>query len=324
MDWFERLTGFGEQSYEATRAQLDVDGEYLRSKINSRSYRIGRLELPSLAELRRRLSSEAQPGELRFRELHGDVRELHRSSANKGAMFQVASQFNLLEMVGPGVCPEDGVTRYEVDHTQGPACAISAGAATLFRNYFVPIGNRRGQTSARQLDALADVREMLAAEIGVPAPELWAMRNGYPIASQKPVERVGEWIRSAAEDKLDNLRSNLRIGVHWDVEVTDQPQAPGCLVSQAFCSAIPVSYSRIPAAAWEPLAKLVLEGAYEATFCAAALNAARDASKRLYLTRIGGGAFGNPADWIDAALDRALELFSDYSLEAVMVQYRGS
>jgi len=30
-----------------------------------------------------------------------------------------------------------GVTRYQHDHTQGPACAIACGAATIYRNYFV-------------------------------------------------------------------------------------------------------------------------------------------------------------------------------------------
>jgi hypothetical protein len=52
------------------------------------------------------------------------MRRMHRLPENAGALFQVASQFNLLEMVSPSVTPEDGVTRYQDDHTQGPACAI--------------------------------------------------------------------------------------------------------------------------------------------------------------------------------------------------------
>ena len=59
---------------------------------------------------------------------------------NAGALFQVASQLNLLEMTGPEVTPEDGVTIYQDDRTQGPACAIAAGAATIYRNYFAPVG----------------------------------------------------------------------------------------------------------------------------------------------------------------------------------------
>ena len=45
------------------------------------------------------------------------------------------------------------------------------------------------------------------------------------------------------------------------------------LVSQAFCSALPVSYSRIPSDRWKSFASLVLEGAYEATLWAAVVNA---------------------------------------------------
>jgi hypothetical protein len=58
----------------------------------------------------------------------GDVRQMHRSPENAAALFQVASQFNLLEMVSPATTPEHGVTRYQFDRTQGPACAIAAKA----------------------------------------------------------------------------------------------------------------------------------------------------------------------------------------------------
>ena len=69
---------------------------------------------------------------------------MHQDPQYAGALFQVASQFNLLEMTSPDVTPEDGVTRYAYDRTQGPACAIAAGAATLYRNYFVPNGGSEG------------------------------------------------------------------------------------------------------------------------------------------------------------------------------------
>ncbi len=52
-------------------------------------------------------------------------------------MFQVASQFNLLEMISPNVTPDDGIGIYENDPTQGPACAIACGAGTIYRNYLV-------------------------------------------------------------------------------------------------------------------------------------------------------------------------------------------
>jgi hypothetical protein len=63
----------------------------------------------------------------------GDVRHMHQLPENSGASFQVAFRFNLLEMASPDVMPEHGVTRYQYDRTQGPACAIAAGAATIYQ-----------------------------------------------------------------------------------------------------------------------------------------------------------------------------------------------
>ena|SRR5450759_772187 len=143
MDWFERLTGFRETDYEDTRTKLKVEGNRLRSLINGKSYGIGELELVSLKALRERgKSAGGSPGRLKVSVVTGDVRQMHRSPGNAGAMFQVASQFNLLEMVSPTVTPEQGVTRYQYDRTQGPACAIAAGAATIYRNY-LSLGNCR-------------------------------------------------------------------------------------------------------------------------------------------------------------------------------------
>jgi hypothetical protein len=76
--------------------------------------------------------------------VRGDVRQLHCQPEFNRALFQVASQFNLLEMTGPDVTPEHGVTRYAFDRTQGPACAIAAGAATIYRNYFATVGDGSG------------------------------------------------------------------------------------------------------------------------------------------------------------------------------------
>jgi len=49
----------------------------------------------------------------------------------------------------------------------------------------------------------------------------------------------------------------------------------------------------------------VLEGAYEATLCAAVHNAQRGRSNVVLLISLGGGAFGNNESWIVAAMRRA-------------------
>jgi len=125
MTWFEKLTGFPETSPSQVRENITLDGETLTSRVNGSSVVCGRLETPSLAELRGRIQSgEHLNGTISLREVVGNVQELHADVSHAGSLFQVASQFNLLEMVSPSVTPEYGVGIYENDHTQGPVCAI--------------------------------------------------------------------------------------------------------------------------------------------------------------------------------------------------------
>ena len=322
MDWFERLTGFPEAGYSATRKRLAVEGLQLVSLANDRRYATGDLELVSLQTLRdRALAAGPLPGTLKVRNVTADVRSLHLAPELAGALFQVASQFNLLEMVSPEVTPEHGVTRYQHDRTQGPACAIAAGAATLYRNYFAPVAGEAGQTRDRQLDGLADIGGALAAALDQPMDALWAMRNGYALCTQQGLAAIAGHLRELDEPARDELRSLLRIGVHRDVEVTDGDGPPYPSVSQAFCSALPVAYSALPAPQWQPFAQLVLDAAYEATLLAALLNAHRGASNIVLLTRLGGGAFGNDGRWIDAAMHRALAQVADCALDVRIVNY---
>lgn len=322
MTWFERLTGFRESSYEDTRSKFRVEGKRLHCLVNGRSWAIGDLELVSLATLRQRAGSTDGPaGRLKVSMVEGNVRDLHCAPEYAGALIQVASQFNALEMTGPNVTPEDGVARYEHDHTQGPNCAIAAGAATIYRNYFAPVGGGVGQTAARQLDGLADVGAALSKGTGKPVFELWKMRNGYALCTRAGLEAISNTLSRLSGERLDALRGTLSIAVQSDVEATDTGRLPGPLVSQAFCSALPVSYSDVPSRYWRAFATLVLEAAYEATMWAALLNARRGASKIVLLTLLGGGAFGNESEWITGAMRRALALASQFNLDARIVSY---
>jgi hypothetical protein len=322
MDWFETLTGFRESGYAETRSKLEVQDGRLRSRINGASYAIGELELVSLQTLRERAKSgDKVSGRLKTSIVTGDVQRLHRSSEHAGALFQVASQFNLLEMVSPDVMPEHGVTRYQNDPTQGPACAIAAGAATIYRNYFVPVDGATGQTAARQLDALADLGAALSDALDTPIGELWTMRNGYALATKSGLSAIARYLGALAPDQIDALRGKLRIGLHSNVEVTCATGPHRQLVSQAFCSALPVAYSHIPLQHWRPFALLVLEAAYEATLWAALLSAQRGVSNVAFLTLLGGGAFGNDAGWIYAAIRRSLKLMTPFELDVRLVSY---
>ncbi|GLH79004.1 hypothetical protein SSBR45G_39130 [Bradyrhizobium sp. SSBR45G] len=319
MDWFERLTGFKEGNYESTRARLAVADGRLTSLVNGNSYRTGRLELPNLSELRSRArQSSCRTGRLRVSLVSGDVRTLHLSPEFAGALFQVASQFNLLEMIGPHATPEDGVTIYQHDPTQGPACAIAAGAATIYRNYFAPVRGQVGQTRDCQLDALEDIGAALRPRLPR-GGELWAMTNGYALCTRTGLDTINALLDASAPEEIDALRGLLRIGLHHDVELTDAIE-PRPTVSQAFCSALPVAYCSPAPKYWERFARLILEATYEATLWAAVLNAARS-SNIVLLTSVGGGAFGNDDGWIEDALRRALKLASSFDLDVRLVSY---
>jgi hypothetical protein len=322
MDWFEMLTGFREAGYDDTRAKLKVEDGQLKSLVNGKSYRIGELELVSLQALRERVASAgALPGSLKVSVVTGDVRHMHQSPENAGALFQVASQFNLLEMIGPEVTPEQGVTRYQYDRTQGPACAIAAGAATIYRNYFAMVDRSYGQTAIRQLDGLAVLGEFFSAALNRPVASLWRMQNGYALCTRAGLDAIAAYLGALQSEQIDMLRGKLCIGVHRDVEVTDAEGGHRPVVSQAFCSALPIAYSSVSSAHWKPFASLVLDAAYEATMLAAVLNKHRGASNVVLLTFLGGGAFGNDDDWIYGAMRRALRMMLGFGLDVRIVSY---
>jgi len=319
MDWFTQITGFPEQDYEQTRTRLSVVDGKLRSTHSSCAFGVGRLETPSLHELRQQAATLPSPEmPLRVSLCQGDVRAIHAAVDNGKSVFQAASQFNLLEMTSYAVTPEDGVTRYAMDCTQGPACAIAAGAATIYRNYLVPLGDQLGQTAQRQIDCLKDLGEALGNKS---ESAFWEMRNGYALCTPDGLQSIDARLAQCNATELDRLRGKLRIGLHWDVEVTaDAP--PGHLVSQAFCSALPVAYSRHrDDPRWARFATLVLEAAYEATLLAARLNLARTGCPTVFLTQLGGGAFGNADAWIEKAMSRALEHARGSGLDVRLVSY---
>jgi hypothetical protein len=321
MTWFARITGFPEDSYQKARDRLRIIEGMLVSETDGTERAVGELDLVSLETLRTRAGGVTVPGHLRLDTVEGDVRRLHVEPENEGAVFQVASQFNLLEMTSPSVTPEHGVTGYALDRTQGPACAIAAGAGTIFRNYLVPVDDQIGQTAERQLDGLADLGTALAHDMGVQPEQLWQMRNGYALPDRVQLARIETHLSGLSNAERDRLRGLLRVGLHQNVGVTEPGAAPDARVTQVYCSALPVAYSRIPQVEWTGFALLILEAAYEATLLAAVLNADRGGSRRLLLTRIGGGAFGNDDDWISSAILRSLRLVAGQGLEVLMVSY---
>lgn len=318
MTWFESLFGFDEQSPLVVRSKLRVEGTQIIASENGRRFEAGRLTTPSLHDLSRQAALSTCHGSTEVFEVVADSKLLHADCANEGALFQVASQFNLLEMVSPSVTPEAGISRYANDLTQGPACAMSCAAGTVFRNYFACVGNQVGQTATRQIDCLADV----GTALGNTDDSLWQMKNGYALASEAGLKAIAAAIANSDPDQLAELRGHLRIGLQSQTEVT--LENCGHRVSQAYCSALPVAYSHLPDSEWEPFARLILDAAYEATLAAGVLNRDATGNNGVFLTLLGGGAFGNRMSWIISAIERALTLYEDAGLNVAIVSYRAS
>lgn len=221
-----------------------------------------------------------------FTVIQADVADLHRDPANAHALFQVASQANMLEMSAPWITPEDGISRYERDDTQGPACAMACGAGTLWRAYFMG----GGQTAARQANLLSG---------------LGHVQNGYFLPTKEELRCLS---RNPGE-----IHTRARIGVMLDTEVTS---VSGLLVDQAYTTAAPVAYSQHPLKKWRKAAEALLDVAYGDTLDAAY----RRRSTKVFLTRVGGGVFGNPPLWVEDALERALERHHQSGLEIYLVE----
>ncbi|MEJ6395348.1 hypothetical protein V8J82_18950 [Gymnodinialimonas sp. 2305UL16-5] len=313
MTWFSDLTGIAIETPQSVRDLLSVEGTTLVSTATARRAEIGTLTTPSLAELRAETLPENGPATLT--ECVADIQFLHRDPNHAGALFQVASQFNLLEMIAPSVRPEDGVTRYADDPTQGPACAVACGAGTIYRTYFHPVRGGLGQSADRQIDCLADI----GAALNNDQNGYWVMQNGYALSTAGGLAALNNVLAPMSDVQLDALRAKLRVGIQEGTEVT--LAGAGHCVTQVYCSALPVAYSPHGHDHWQAFAKLVLEAAYEATMLSAVKNAQHTGNNRVFLTMLGGGAFGNKNAWIVDAMLRALRMVRSVDLDISIVSY---
>jgi len=343
--WFQRQFGFSEagKSLDEIRERftLDPKGNVLTSIDRpDRSFTAGRFENLSLSELRKRMAKldpavkKSLQGKLKVRESVSDVSALHILPENRCALFQAASQFNCLEFPSERCTPEAGIANYAHDQTQGPACAIACGPGTVVRNYFGIGGNPNDRSAARpqrkdnQINNLQDIEGVLEND----SKKYFKVTNGYTMATDNSLYELGNVLQKSTELQ-DKVADHLRIGMQWDTEVvcsefgrSDYKGEPQCqLVTQAYCSGCSVSYSGCKAFAWEPFASLVLRACFEATMTAGLLNAAahpeEPGARRVFLTAIGGGVFGNDMMWVQDAMKRAFEKFKDYNLEVTLVSY---
>eukprot|EP00759_Apiculatamorpha_spiralis_P020586 PhF_6_TR25859/c0_g1_i1/m.36550 len=326
--WFSKAFGFLESdNYAENCAQFTFDEStfILTSLPNGHQFYVGPFETPSIAELRSRLASlpstspaEGAPslGTLEFSEMVGDIRELHLRAKYNNAVVMVASQFNALEMVGPGVTPEKGITNYLKDQTQGPACALACPAATVFRNYkYNGVGQGGGEK--HQIHNMKDVEQLLAPT------KYWKTQNGYVLPlTATAMKELGHRMETEA-GLSDKIVENIRVGLHWSTQVGTEELATQ-RVCQVFCSALPCSYCHLTKVLkdWTQFACAVLEASYDAVFAAAAIKSVQERTRiTVLITKIGLGAFGNSAAWVRPAIDKACARYQQYPLDVFLVKF---
>ena len=308
--WFSECTGFPEDgAYAEIQSRLRALAVQRPGWLGR--YRHGELSMPSSENLLVQIPTPDTAGNsLRVTLEQGDVVTRMQEPTNAGCVFQVASQCNLLEMVHPGVTPEDGVTHYLWDHTQGPACAMATPAATIWRNYLVPHGGREGQQWDHQLDTTKAMRKVLACAMEVDPEQAWTMQNGYVMATSEQIARID----AALQDPTvwDAAFKALCMGWATHAQVAGAEHT----VHLALCAALPLAYQQeAEPERWHRWASLVLEASYTLTLAAAW----KIRAPRVYLTRLGGGAFGNESVWINAAMANVFARFSSVPLHVVLL-----
>ena len=314
----KRLLGFTDNGmdYTEAKARLVYKDGMIRSLENGLSYGVGEFEYLSLNELRHRvahISSEQvgldsmEKSTVRHnRPIRENVQDYITNPDYNHALFQVASQFNLLEMASPSTTPEDGVGIYWYDPTQGPKCAQSTIGATLFRNYFIEHEGHDGQSKNRQLNGLQTILE----QIGINEGPAYRYENGYVRLSKDHLLKCSRHIIGMTTKQREDLMGELFVGIHWGCQVNGSDGPLDQHVSMIFCSGLPLGeYARngVRRGDAEALAELIQDGMQEATMLAGVLNQAKFRNNTVVLTKLGHGVFGNETSWVVKARNRAIE-----------------
>jgi hypothetical protein len=294
-------------------------------------YQAGWFEEPSIGDLRAAtrdlhrgggsfsvVDGERVPGDRPNQRV--DVGGLQAAPDNDDAVFQVASNFNALETVSPEQnIDAQLLTSYVGDHTQGPAAAISAAPGLILRSYFLyydpetpPVTWR--QSTDHQVNLLADV------------PDLTMSRAGYV--------RLDAVVQAGTLPTDDDV-ARMRVGFHGGVQVSHGymrdyarhdrlvARTRAQTVNQVYVAAVDFGTNarlRTPRVngelgVAERWAKAILAADYEGTLRAAAAEGKR----RVVLTLVGGGAFGNDLAWIGDALEPMAGFIADAGLDVVLI-----
>ena len=332
----KKLNEFNFQSNVNTNLQVDYSDRNNVSITNksdaSKKYNVGKVKFLSTGELLQSITKvetadavtdkgNGNGNGLKYYEIQGDAGPLHYDPQLKGSLFQAASQFNALEMYSADFIPEQGITIYKDDPTQGPACALACPYATLYRNYFSMPGGKpqKGErdlsdNTSYQINALEEFEKTSGFKL--------RKENGYFYPNDvEEAKTINEYLSNT--ENFWNSVNLVKYFIHEDTPVVSAINGSVVQnVAQIYCSALPLAYKRQELNDCPLFIKMILCAIYYATFAQAVLMAQTKGGRvKVLITGVGGGAFGNPPEVIDAAINSALTFFKDYPIDVYRVDF---
>lgn len=247
-----------------------------------------------------------------------DTGALQAKPENAHSVSQVASQFNGYEATGV-YSPEDGITGFVSDKTQGPVASISAAPGTVQRIHYVFYDKKTKPDTWRQTEThqieLLDKTPLKCV-------------HGYVDLNQKNPDQA----------TIDAAYKQIKIGLQKDTQVTfglmlgDKHipiNDPKQIIHQVFTAAVNCGntsgstnlkiYKGSNGTEEQKkaihIAKRILDAAYEGTIKAAYAFG----KKKVFLTLIGGGAFQNQLSWILDAINKNIPFIKEKGLEVHLI-----
>jgi hypothetical protein len=152
--FFEYVMGVTEPTFQQSKRHNDFiswneteQSFFLRNQKTKEQFRAGKFSIISIKELREKTGSLRSVTRGTFNVIEAlspigqeyyryvDIGAMQADPKNRDAVFQVASNFNCLELVSPHDAV-DGITKYVHDLTQGPFASISAAPGLILRHYY--------------------------------------------------------------------------------------------------------------------------------------------------------------------------------------------
>jgi len=358
--FFKDLMGIPESTFMKDETEIktrffiekDSDGKPVRYFIKGdkdRIYKCGYFQTIRLGDLRKQAEEKLKQNlaPIKFSVIEAgdwdqaslknvDIGALQADPENVDAVFQVASNFNALETLSPTDNIDKGINNYPRDNTQGPRASISAAPGLIYRHYYYfynderknwsyNLWRQRGQDATKNMDDYGYKLQLnLLEELGVDC------QNGY-VWDHGTIKNIREYDLTNDPNSFKLHSDYFRIGFHEGIQVAfglttkkddDDDQShfynSEQVINQVFAAALNIAQDPVCLGTTNEQAKLILAWTYEATLKSALIKG----KKKVFLTRIGGGAFGNKQKWIDKAIIDAVENLKNSGLEVVLNNFK--